>query len=593
MLMAPARLWDLQCNSLIPFFLYFLPSLINIGIFLYATFFLSRTRLNNSFSFFVLLLAGWQFLEGLTHISANEATAMVWYHMSGIFTIGVIVFQMLFALRITAWQSRIPIVFYYLLLFFPAIFFIVMTVGGQDHFIIKPSAFVGWNATAKPTLFMDLMYGWIAIISILTFFTFFISYLKTSKQDIKRKQLLLLTIGFSAPLLGGLIGEILLPFYLNNDAIPVTTPLVTVFSILSLIDIRRYKLLDFSPHHHWENILKSMSDGLIILNLKGKIMYANDAMCQMTGYNLEELNKMNGEQLLANSESKEKLKQTLEARQGSISSQNHFLLARKNKDTIWAVINGFPYLDRFGNVIGTVGIASDVTELLLSQITLRKKINDLNMFFYKTSHDFKTPIASLQGLLECYEKDDNIDDLVKYSRLCIQNLSAIVDRVSQLSVIQQKQLNQEDVDFNDKIDNVLKDIYKHFQPHPSIRIERAFESKIIHIEKYLLNLILRHLIENAFRYYDPTKSDPYVKITLDENESNYLIKVADNGVGIDSSIQEKIFEMFYRGNDSSKGAGLGLYIVKSAVEKLEGFLKLESKSGVGTTFFVSLPKNKE
>ena len=80
-----------------------------------------------------------------------------------------------------------------------------------------------------------------------------------------------------------------------------------------------------------------------------------------------------------------------------------------------------------------------------------------------------------------------------------------------------------------------------------------------------------------------------VQINARANGTRVLFSVKDNGLGISDRMKKKVFEMFYRGNTKSKGSGLGLYIVKSAVDKLGGTLELESEEGKGTCFSVALP----
>ena len=81
-------------------------------------------------------------------------------------------------------------------------------------------------------------------------------------------------------------------------------------------------------------------------------------------------------------------------------------------------------------------------------------------------------------------------------------------------------------------------------------------------------------------------------IRATENESEIVIMLSDNGIGIPTEIHEKVFDMFFRGTNSSMGSGLGLYIVKNAVKKLQGTIRFSSKEGEGTTFTIKLPKDR-
>ena len=86
--------------------------------------------------------------------------------------------------------------------------------------------------------------------------------------------------------------------------------------------------------------------------------------------------------------------------------------------------------------------------------------------------------------------------------------------------------------------------------------------------------------------------DSFVSLTMQEKNEDIVIEIEDNGLGIQDKIQSKVFEMFYRGHAKSEGSGLGLYIVKETISKLNGDLKVESQPGVGTTFQLNIPNLK-
>ena len=101
--------------------------------------------------------------------------------------------------------------------------------------------------------------------------------------------------------------------------------------------------------------------------------------------------------------------------------------------------------------------------------------------------------------------------------------------------------------------------------------------------------MLNNLISNAIRYSNPASDAPFVKVTIRASEENAVIEVADNGIGISKENQDKIFDMFYRVNNDSVGTGMGLHLVKLAVEKLSGTISLESAQNAGTKFLITIP----
>ena len=92
-----------------------------------------------------------------------------------------------------------------------------------------------------------------------------------------------------------------------------------------------------------------------------------------------------------------------------------------------------------------------------------------------------------------------------------------------------------------------------------------------------------------FHLFSKTNEKIIITVSITTDNENYIIRISDNGEGISPEIQPKIFDMFYRGNDRSKGAGLGLYIVKSAAEKLGGNVQVKSKLKEGSEFILQFP----
>ena len=104
-----------------------------------------------------------------------------------------------------------------------------------------------------------------------------------------------------------------------------------------------------------------------------------------------------------------------------------------------------------------------------------------------------------------------------------------------------------------------------------------------------VNVILKNLIFNAVKYQSFNQENPSIKVKANEDGNHILISVKDNGEGIDPDIQEKVYEMFFRASEKSSGSGLGLYIVKEMVSKLDGTIQLKSEPDKGSEFIIKLP----
>jgi signal transduction histidine kinase len=96
-------------------------------------------------------------------------------------------------------------------------------------------------------------------------------------------------------------------------------------------------------------------------------------------------------------------------------------------------------------------------------------------------------------------------------------------------------------------------------------------------------------MSNAIRYHDQSKERQFIRLSCETKDKVFYLRVEDNGQGIAREYHTRIFDMFFRANEQSKGSGLGLYIVKEALMKLSGTIQLESDPGIGSTFIVKLP----
>lgn len=107
-----------------------------------------------------------------------------------------------------------------------------------------------------------------------------------------------------------------------------------------------------------------------------------------------------------------------------------------------------------------------------------------------------------------------------------------------------------------------------------------------------LDEIFRNLISNTIKYLNPHIEDPFASIDIVVTENAAIINFNDNGIGIAEGALPKVFEMFYRATEYSEGSGIGLYIVKNAIQKLGGEITIDSEIGVGTSFYIMIPNRK-
>jgi signal transduction histidine kinase len=232
--------------------------------------------------------------------------------------------------------------------------------------------------------------------------------------------------------------------------------------------------------------------------------------------------------------------------------------------------------------------------LLQSNEDLKKSNKELDSFVYIVSHDLRAPLSSMLGVVGLCEMNTSeplMQKNIALLKTSIKKLDGFIIDILDYSRNSRLEVDRQEIHFSDlltDISNNLKfmgiDDQKKVEIRTTIRNGVAFYS-----DKSRLNIILNNLISNAIRYQNPEAPDPFVEINVHVSESTAKIRVKDNGIGIDEKNQAKVFNMFYRVSNKSIGSGLGLYIVKEAVEKLQGVLELRSEIGKGTEFVIDLP----
>ncbi len=245
-----------------------------------------------------------------------------------------------------------------------------------------------------------------------------------------------------------------------------------------------------------------------------------------------------------------------------------------------------------GEVLGIISISRDISERKAFELRLEEKIKELDTFIYRSSHDLKGPLASLQGLLNVAKTEISEAKAQQYFKLIersVMHLDTILMDLLNITKITQGSLNLVDIDLEELIRAIINN-FENLPEYKNITWTLDFNATpSINSDKSLINNIFQNLIINAIKYRDINKPSSTISIhTLTYNDE-MMVQIKDNGEGIPESLQRNIFDMFFRGNTKSSGTGLGLYIVKNAVEKLGGRIVLESKEKIGSTFTIYLP----
>ncbi|WMJ74427.1 HAMP domain-containing sensor histidine kinase [Cytophagaceae bacterium ABcell3] len=223
---------------------------------------------------------------------------------------------------------------------------------------------------------------------------------------------------------------------------------------------------------------------------------------------------------------------------------------------------------------------------------LEEKVTGLNSFIYKVSHDLKAPLSSMSGIINLINLDPNNNSTQEYVELLhkqIKRMNCILVDLLELSRVSSEKFEKSEINLSNLTYEII-DSVGHLPNSEHLKIYTNIPpSLVINIEKTLISSVLQNLIINAINYHNLRSEDPNICINADLEGSILKIKIADNGPGISPELHDKIFDKFFRGNTNAEGSGLGLYIVKNIISKMNGEIVMESCRHSGTTFSISLP----
>lgn len=238
----------------------------------------------------------------------------------------------------------------------------------------------------------------------------------------------------------------------------------------------------------------------------------------------------------------------------------------------------------------------EANDLLLNKNDFLEKTNqELDHLVYSISHDLRAPISSALGLIELSKIENEIEQLRYYDGLkemCLKRLDSFIFDILNYLKNNRLQVNVEKLNIEEEIQFAI-DMNRNSNEKMEICLEIQ-ENVSYYSDRNRLRIIFNNLISNAIRYSNTKDDNASIKIkaTYDDLDKAYVVKIEDNGIGIDEEYLPKIFDMFFKTDDKGKGSGLGLYITKEAVLKLNGSISVESEKGVGTTFKLVLPNLK-
>lgn len=226
---------------------------------------------------------------------------------------------------------------------------------------------------------------------------------------------------------------------------------------------------------------------------------------------------------------------------------------------------------------------------------LEQKNQEIQAFAYALAHDLRAPLRAIGGFAQIVEQDykDQLDDNGRrYIERIVQSslqMDRLIDELLSYTRIEHRTLRRKPVNLAYVVQQVLEQLAERVAK-TSASITVAKDLPTIYSDQTLIQQIILNLVSNALVYHKPDLA-PQVEIRCTLQSQECLLAITDKGIGIAPKYQERIFQVFQRlhNEDEYPGTGIGLAIVKKAVDIMGGRVWIESVIGKGSTFYVKLP----
>jgi PAS domain S-box-containing protein len=337
-------------------------------------------------------------------------------------------------------------------------------------------------------------------------------------------------------------------------------------------------------------LFQNIPMAVVLLNELGKVEQVNKGFEEMFGFTLDELKGKSINDFIV---PEELVHEGVDL--NNLITANRIVsieTIRKNRNgkLVNVILYGMPVmLDN--QTIGIYGVYVDFTDRKKVEEELKIRNTELDNFVYKVSHDLRAPLSSILGLVNLARLPGNTDNPMDYIDIIgekVQHLDHFIGDVLSHSKNLKMDVTTSKVDFENIIDRTFEDLNYLEGAKEMVRHVRI-DGVEFYSDPWRISEIFRNLISNAVKYRQLNISTPEINVKIRVDNHHAEIVFADNGIGIDDVNLAKIFEMFYRATEQSDGSGIGLYIVKNAVEKLGGQISVASKVDQGTRFSIVLP----
>ncbi|REH01160.1 PAS domain-containing sensor histidine kinase [Flavobacterium aquicola] len=354
-----------------------------------------------------------------------------------------------------------------------------------------------------------------------------------------------------------------------------------------------------------ETVFTEARDSIIITQATSdefqipKIVFANPAFSKMSGYDHFEIIGKSPIFFMgknSNTQEIEKLTQAIKNREECFTE---IILYKKDHSEYWVSLSFIPIYNLEQDLSHWISIQRDITEekklekekeILIAELTRNNK--DLKQFSYITSHNLRAPLSNLTGLLNLMDdvtiENSELKEIINGFTISTHLLNETVnDLAKAITIKDSPAMQNEELQIKDIFKNILSQLNLSIEStKPKLNIDYGNVSKI-NTNKVYIESILLNLFTNSLKFRSKNR-DLIIDITISETNHIITIHFRDNGIGINlERHKNKIFGLYQRFHDYPDSKGLGLFLVKSQIETMDGTISINSEVEKGTEFMLT------
>jgi PAS domain S-box-containing protein len=366
-----------------------------------------------------------------------------------------------------------------------------------------------------------------------------------------------------------------------------------------------------AAEERWRLTIDNAPVGIALVSLTGRFVRANEALCQMLGYDADQLAQLTFGDITHPEDLEADLEQVKRLLDGEITSyrmRKRYLHAEGH--LVWGDLSVALVHNDAGEPLHFVSHVADLTEemkahdeiarinraLTAQKDQLERSNADLEAFAMLASHDLQAPLTTIRGYLELLQLhygdslDERGEDWVRRSVHAAERMSELVTSLLEFSRAGSvAPADREAVSVSALVEELLTDLDQLISTSGAV-VEVAADVPMVCAERARLRQVLQNLVQNAVKYRSPDRV-PHVVIHVVAEESDWLVSVTDNAVGIPAEHREAVFSMGAQVDSADTGHGIGLAACRRIVEHHGGQIWVEdAPDGPGSRFCFTLPR---